>query len=436
MNDEVAEIVKRLLRSRSVPLLRLIRDADLDGPVEAEPNAAAVVQPYRWLIEHVGDGVRLTQAGYLPPAFVIEAMAELGWLNNIYGKGNREENTPVLDLRESAQRIGLVRKNRGQLLATKLGRKLVEDAGGLWWQLAAGLPDARSEPQRHAGLVYLLMVAAGRTRNNALLAEAMTVLGWAEGGSYDALSADAAFIAARDTWALFDRLGLLPGSQRWDVPELPPSPAAIRLARAALLGRTGSPPPAAQAQADQTSEAVELTLMLSDIHPSVWRRITVPASFTLRQLHDVLQTAMGWKDYHLHLFDVDGVLYGDVEDLWDRPTGAEDAFTVGQAADAAQAFSYEYDFGDGWHHDIRVGQRIAGSGAASPRLVAGERACPPEECGGPPGYGHLLEVLADPAHEEHRELKDWLGGAHDAETFDVVETNAYVELLDRWLRRD
>lgn len=432
MDDEVAEVVRRLLRSRSAPLLRLIRDAELDSPAEAEPNAAAVVEPYRWLIEQVGDGVRLTQAGYLPPAFVIEAMEALGWRNDFYGKGNREENTPVLDLRESAQRLGLVRKNRGQLLVTKAGRRLVEDPEAFWWQLSANLPDARPEPHRHAGLVYLLMVAAGRTRDDALLAEAMTVLGWTERGSYDALSPDAAFAAARETWALFDRLGLLPHRPRWDAPELPPSPAAMRLARAALLGGAGSPPAAAQSRAGQTGQAVELTLTLRDIDPPVWRQILVPASLTLRQLHDVLQTAMGWKDYHLHLFDIDGVLYGDVEDLWDRPTGDENAFTVGQAADAVTQFSYEYDFGDGWQHYIRVGRRM--TGADTPRLMAGERACPPEDCGGAPGYRHLLEVLADPAHEEHRELLDWIGGRHDPDAFDVFTTNADLELLDRWLR--
>jgi hypothetical protein len=74
-----AEIVCRLHTARSLPWLRVIDSAELDSSVEAEPEADAVVAPYRWLLERVGDGVKLTQAGYLPPAVVTDAMSKLGW---------------------------------------------------------------------------------------------------------------------------------------------------------------------------------------------------------------------------------------------------------------------------------------------------------------------------------------------------------------------
>jgi hypothetical protein len=83
------------------------------------------------------------------------------------------------------------------------------------------------------------------------------------------------------------------------------------------------------------------------------------------------------------------------------PLGDEEAFTVGQAPDEVGDFSYEYDFGDGWTHDVHVDQVIASVGSGTPHLVGGDRACPPEDCGGARGYEHLLEVLADPAPEEH-----------------------------------
>ena len=111
--------------------------------------ADVAVAPYRWLLERVGSGVRLTQAGYLPPALVSEAMVALDWQDEWIGKHNREDQTlPILELRESAQRFGLLRKNRGQLLVTKAGRDLVADPVGLWWLIAQRLPDARSRPTR------------------------------------------------------------------------------------------------------------------------------------------------------------------------------------------------------------------------------------------------------------------------------------------------
>jgi hypothetical protein len=93
---------------------------------------------------------------------------------------------------------------------------------------------------------------------------------------------------------------------------------------------------------------------LRDITPPIWRRIVVPASLTLRELHAVIQTAMGWDDYHLHLFEIDGVLYGDIEDIQGQPLGDENTFTVGQAAIAVTEFRYEYDFGDSWEHDVVI----------------------------------------------------------------------------------
>lgn len=143
---------------------------------------------------------------------------------------------------------------------------------------------------------------------------------------------------------------------------------------------------------------------------------------------------MGWQDYHLHLFDVGGVLYGDVEDF-PGEIGDEDTFTVGEAAAVARTWRYQYDFGDGWDHDIRVGQRLAAVGPGTPHCVDGARACPPEDCGGAPGYEHLLAVLADPSDPEHAELLEWVGGEFDPDAFDLAATNELLELYDRHTRQ-
>lgn len=436
MDQLAAEVVDRLSSARSLPWLRALDAAELDARVVAESDPETVIASYRWLLQRIGDGVKLTQAGYLPPVVVTDAMAELGWAAEWIGKGNREDMTyPVLDLRESAQRFGLLRKYRGQLLPTKLGRSLADDPDGLWWHLATSLPDARSEPSRHGGVMYLLLVAARLPINDALLAEGMTIMGWFERSTHRRLSASAAFETARDTWAVFRRLGLVAKSRRAQASV--PTEAARRLARAALLGHpsaaTATSPVVAMCRSP--GAAVQLRVAPRHIEPEIWRRLVVPASLTLRQLHAVLQTAMGWEDYHLHLFDVDGVLYGDVEELEGHPLGEEETFTIAQAAEAVREFSYEYDFGDSWHHDIVIEQIMPSVGIGTPHLIDGARACPPEDCGGSGGYEHLLEVLADPSDEKHADMLAWVGGSYDPEAFNLDELNAALELYDRHTRQ-
>jgi hypothetical protein len=87
-------------------------------------------------------------------------------------------------------------------------------------------------------------------------------------------------------------------------------------------------------------------------------------------------------------------------------------------------FRYEYDFGDGWLHEI-VFERIVGREprVTYPRCVEGARACPPEVVGGPLGYGNFLEAIADPSHEDHEWMKEWIGEKLDPERFDVKKVN-------------
>jgi Plasmid pRiA4b ORF-3-like protein len=97
--------------------------------------------------------------------------------------------------------------------------------------------------------------------------------------------------------------------------------------------------------------AVRLKITLRGVRPPVWRRVVVPASFTLAELHSVLQTAMGWTDSHLHSFDIGGVLYGDVEEF-EGKVGNETRPRLSSVARRVSKFRYEYDFGDGWEHTM------------------------------------------------------------------------------------
>jgi hypothetical protein len=407
VRSDLAELLGGLRRTGRPRLLRLIKDAGLDvDPPAPEPD---VVEPYRWFLARLGDGVQLTGAGHLPPALVAETMRSLGWDADRPGTATREHFTiPVAELRDTARRLGLVRVHRGRLLPTTVGRRLVDDPVGLWRHLAARLPLARDEADRVAGLLWLLAVAAGRRHPEDAVAEGLTALGWGT-GSGRPLDRTTAFLAVRDTaWAVFDRLGVL---GTWRDRDEPPTPSAVALARAALLLEE---PPAPLRRVP----AAELIVTLRDVDPPVWRRIVVPERTTLADLHRLLQAAMGWEDAHLWLFEVEGVRYGEIEYLDDL----SDARTVSLSSmPDGTVLRYDYDFGDGWEHDIRVENHRT---AEAPACLDGARACPPEDCGGVSGYEHLLDVLADPRHSEHADLVDWLGGPLDPEAFDAAQATA------------
>lgn len=402
MRPDLDELLDALRGSRRADLLRLVEDAGLDGePPAPEPD---VVEPYRWFLGHIRDGVKLTGAGYMPPSVVVEIMQALGWDADWIGKGNREDITrPVAELRDTARRLGLVRVHRNELRPTTVGRRLAEDPVALWRHIAGRLPLSRTEPERIAGLLWLLGIAAGRPHPENAVAEGMSVLGWVAGQTGAPLNRHQAFAVVRDTtWTVFDRLGVL---GTWRHHDRPPTPSAVALARAALLHE--EPPAPAK-----VVPAVELTVTLRDVEPPVWRRLVVPERATLRQLDKLLQAGMGWQGSHLSMFELDGRSYGDVEDMDDL--GDPRTVTVGSIPDGT-VVRYDYDFGDGWEHDVRItGHRTA----EAPTCLDGARACPPEDSGGPHGYARLLEVLADARHPEHRDALEWLGRPLDPERFD------------------
>jgi hypothetical protein len=167
-----------------------------------------------------------------------------------------------------------------------------------------------------------------------------------------------------------------------------------------------------------------LKVTLKHSRPSIWRRLLVPSDMTLDLLHDVLQTAMGWGDEHLHLFEIDGMTFSDPRhsnaDIAEEATARLD-----QAAPYAKSrFRYEYDFGDSWEHEILV-EAVQPPEPGKPYLVclAGERAAPPEDSGGIWRYGWMLESLAGPNDPDRDELLDWLGGPIDPEAFDLEDVN-------------
>ncbi|MCA0374251.1 MAG: plasmid pRiA4b ORF-3 family protein [Gemmatimonadetes bacterium] len=176
---------------------------------------------------------------------------------------------------------------------------------------------------------------------------------------------------------------------------------------------------------------LRLKLTLRHIRPPVWRRIEVRADVTLAALHQVLQAAMGWTDSHLHLYRHDERLYGVPDPEFGVRILNERSVRVGQLLTVVKdRLEYTYDFGDGWEHTIvleAIGEAMPG--VRYPRVLGGKRACPPEDVGGPFAYDDFLEALTDPAHDDHAWRTEWIGGAFDAEHFDVHEADANVAQL-------
>ena len=178
----------------------------------------------------------------------------------------------------------------------------------------------------------------------------------------------------------------------------------------------------------------QLKITLRHSKPPIWRRVVVRADMRLDRLHRVIQAAMGWTDSHLHMFRVGRVYYGipdrDFDDFGDEMLNEKEYTVADLAPVAKRKFIYEYDFGDSWEHEVLVEQVLPPDpDFKRPVCLAGANQRPPEDCGGIHGYYELLAVLADPKHEQHEEMKEWVGGGWDASRFDLEETNALLKRL-------
>ena len=179
--------------------------------------------------------------------------------------------------------------------------------------------------------------------------------------------------------------------------------------------------------------AYQFKIQLSNVtKPPVWRRIIVDERLTFKELHKVIQLVFDWDNCHLYQFSPSGygsnpVIALPSKDDWEQPemnamkTKLNMIFTREK-----QSFNYIYDFGDDWSHKI-VLEKLVPEPIESPVCLDGKGTCPPEDCGGVWGYENLKLILADPSHEEYKEMKEWLGieddEEWDADAFDLVEVN-------------
>ena len=180
-----------------------------------------------------------------------------------------------------------------------------------------------------------------------------------------------------------------------------------------------------------TKQIYQIQVVLTNTKPKIWRRLLVNSDILLVDLHRIIQTAMGWTNSHLHLFN-DGMT--DYAPREFEVEGSRNSRTIKLYSILKKEKSkilYEYDFGDSWNHDIILEKIIKEEDTGQiPRCIKGKRNCPPEDCGGTWGYSDLLLTISNPKHEDYESMMEWLGGNFDPEYFDIDEINNNLRQKD------
>ncbi|TXN80038.1 plasmid pRiA4b ORF-3 family protein [Methylobacterium sp. WL8] len=184
----------------------------------------------------------------------------------------------------------------------------------------------------------------------------------------------------------------------------------------------------------EPSRIARLRISLDDTAPVIWRTVEVPLSASLKLLHEVIQAAMPFQDYHLFQFREGAVRYAIPDPHWpDGNTRSAKTTKLGALIDrGTTAFAYTYDFGDNWQHTITVEEvGPADPEVAYPRFLDGERRAPPEDVGGTMGFEEFLEAVTKPRHRERKRMLDWYGGPFDPGVIDQETIEAAMAKLAR-----
>lgn len=185
-----------------------------------------------------------------------------------------------------------------------------------------------------------------------------------------------------------------------------------------------------------TKKIYQVQIALRGFKPKIWRRLLIPSDLLLSDFHKVIQTTMGWDNSHLHQFIKDRVFYTvryPDDDMWDEMDNVN--YKKIKLSDLLklekEKIIYEYDFGDGWEHDVILEKILPRDNKIHyPICLKGKMSCPPEDCGGVWGYAEILDILKHPAHEEYESYIEWLGENFDPESIDIDEINEKLSKPD------
>lgn len=192
------------------------------------------------------------------------------------------------------------------------------------------------------------------------------------------------------------------------------------------------------------SSVLQFKITLQDIEPVIWRRIQISDACTFWDLHVAIQDAMGWQDCHLHHFEVTdpatnskqlmGIPADENFDHEIYRTLPGWNYRAKDYISKNNKMLYLYDYGDGWCHLIEYeGLQEKQLKKKYPACITGERACPPEDVGGIPGYFNFLEIINDKNNDERRSMLQWVGGKYDSEKFNAKKVK-FDNPKIRWKR--
>jgi len=176
-----------------------------------------------------------------------------------------------------------------------------------------------------------------------------------------------------------------------------------------------------------TKKTFQIRIKLSGSQPEIWRRVLVSSDVPLSDLHKIIQTTMGWTNSHLHQFIKDGNRYEPPppdDTLWDMYGTDYTGMTLDEfLIEKNDVVEYEYDFGDGWHHEIKLEKITESNDSDLPVCTDGAMACPPDDCGGIWGFQDFKKIMKNPNHPEYEDYFEWYGGEFDPEAFDTKAVN-------------
>ncbi len=175
-----------------------------------------------------------------------------------------------------------------------------------------------------------------------------------------------------------------------------------------------------------------ISVELKGIKPKIWRKICVPDWITLKQLHDVLQVALGWSDCHLYEFEIYGNRFGEPDPDFDlgEPITSTTLARLSSCLMGKKSFNYIYDFGDHWVHSLQITSvSDLPEVTFTPLCLDGARSCPPEDVGGVGGYENMLEILSDSNHSEFDSMTQWVGDEFDSQAFNLAQVNIALSTI-------
>lgn len=189
------------------------------------------------------------------------------------------------------------------------------------------------------------------------------------------------------------------------------------------------------------SEIIQLTVSLQRSKPLIWRSLLVNQATSFLELHHIIQIAMGWKNFHLFEFNLDGYRIGMIEES-EYGYGSSHLLDAGKIlltdilSLEKDSFHYNYDFGDCWLHQITIEKLVKKEDKAFyPKCINGQLNGPPEDCGGISGFYGMLKILQDKDHMRNKEMRNWVGKKYDPENVDLVKINKQLKQLQKYISR-